>query len=217
MSKIRVLIADDHPIFRHGIGTLLETAPDMAVVGEATNGEEVVNLAESLAPDVVLMDLQMPVFSGIEATRQIAQCCPFARVLVVTMFEDDSSVFAAMRAGARGYFLKDAAKGEVLRAIRAVHDGELVFGPSIAAKVLTLFNAPHASKGKTEFPDLTEREVEILDLMAQGINNQEIARRLNLTVKTVHNYVSTIFNKLQVADRSEAIVRARRAGLGGGP
>jgi len=134
--------------------------------------------------------------------------------LIVTMFDDDASVFAAMRAGARGYFLKDAAKDEVLRAIRAVHDGEAIFSPSIASKVLTLFSAPRAGQPRTIFPELTDREVDILDLMAQGIGNQGIARRLGLTVKTIHNYVSTILDKLQVADRSEAIVRARQSGLG---
>lgn len=214
LSEIRVLIADDHPIFRHGIRTLLESASDLAVVGEATSGDEAVTLADSLVPDVILMDLQMPGLNGIEATRRICQSCPSRRILVVTMFDDDASVFAAMRAGARGYFLKDAAKDEVLRAIRAVHDGEAIFSPSIASKVLTLFSAPRAGQPRTIFPELTDREVDILDLMAQGIGNQGIARRLGLTVKTIHNYVSTILDKLQVADRSEAIVRARQSGLG---
>lgn len=215
MSAIRVLIADDHPVFRHGIGAMLELRDDMTVVGEATTGAEAVGLAEQLQPDVVLMDLQMPGLNGIEATRQIVATSPSVQVLVVTMFEDDASVFAAMRAGARGYVLKDSAKAEIVRAIQAVGNGEAIFSPLIANRLLAFFAVPRPQVTQTLFPALTEREREILDLIATGASNGAIAQQLSLSSKTVSNYVSNIFAKLQVADRAEAIIKARDAGLGG--
>ncbi len=213
MPPLRILLADDHPLFRHGLAALLKGTPDLAVVGEATTGDEAVALAGSLQPDLVLMDIRMPGVNGIEATRRILAARPATRVLVVTMFEDDASVFTAMRAGARGYILKDADKDEMLRAIRAVGSGEAIFSPAIATRMIEFFAAPRPAAGEA-FPDLTEREREILDLMAQGLNNVEIAQRLVLSHATVRNYVSSIFSKLQVADRAQAIVRAREAGLG---
>jgi DNA-binding NarL/FixJ family response regulator len=218
MDTIRVLIADDHPVFRDGLRVLLDATADTTLVGEAASGDEVVHLAVMLAPDVILMDLQMPGLNGIEATRQIVQTSPHIGVLVITMFEDDDSVFAALRAGARGYLLKGADKAELLLAIRAVSSGEAIFGPAIAKRLMQFFAAadPVRSDGPAQvFPDLTEREREILVQLAAGRNNQEIATRLGLSLKTVRNYVSNIFSKLQVADRAQAIVRAREAGFGG--
>ncbi|MDQ7030708.1 MAG: response regulator transcription factor [Ardenticatenia bacterium] len=212
MNPIRILIADDHPVFRFGLCALLQAEPDTRVVGEATTGEEAVALAERLQPDVVLMDLNMPGMNGIEATRHIVAANPAIGVLVLTMFDDDT-VFAAMRAGARGYILKGAEGEETLRAIRAVAHGEAIFSPAVAARVMAYF-----SRGKPSppvFPELTDREREVLALMAQGLTNQAIAERLVLSPKTVRNHVSNIFSKLQVADRAEAIIRAREAGLGG--
>ena len=214
MEPLRVLIADDHPLFRHGIQALLNATPDLEVVGEARTGEEVLALAATLQPDVILMDIQMPGINGIEATRRILQESPHIRILMVTMFEDESSVFTAMRAGARGYVLKDTEKAELLRAIRAVGSGEAIFSPVIAARLLDFFAAPKPPLPPQAFPDLTEREREILVLIAQGHRNHEIATRLVLSHSTVRNYVSNIFSKLQVADRAHAIIRAREAGLG---
>lgn len=211
---ITVLIADDHPVFRDGMRGMLEAAEDMEVVGEATTGTEAVELARQLAPTIVLMDLKMPGLNGVEATRAIVQSVPGVYVLVITMFEDDSSVFAAMRAGARGYVLKDAAREEILRAIRAVSHGEAIFSPAIASRLMTFLSPRHAPSGEETFPDLTEREREVLDLIAQGKSNAEIGRALQLSTKTVANYVSTILTKLQITDRAEAIIRARDAGMG---
>jgi DNA-binding NarL/FixJ family response regulator len=218
MEPLRVLIADDHPLFRHGIAALLSATPDLEVVGEATSGEEAIRLADSLQPDVILMDIRMPGVNGIEATRQIQHASPHIRILIVTMFEDDASVFTAMRAGARGYLLKDAQKADMLAAIRAVGRGEAMFSPAIAARLIDYFAGLHpASAPPQAFPELTEREREILTLIAQGRNNTEIANRLVLSPHTVRNYVSNVFSKLQVADRAQAIIRAREAGLGQGP
>jgi DNA-binding NarL/FixJ family response regulator len=214
MSDLRLLIADDHPMFRHGIRALVDVTPAIAIVGEATTGDAAVELAEQLQPDLILMDVQMPGLNGIEATRRIVQASPHIRVLVVTMFEEESTVFAAMRAGARGYILKDATQDELLRAIRAAANGEAIFSPSIASQLITFFMAPHPTLPKTAFPELTDRERGILDLLAQGKNNSEIATDLTLSTKTVSNYVSNILSKLQVADRTEAVIRARDAGLG---
>ncbi len=218
MNPTRVLIADDHPFFRDGLRVLLEATPDTDLAGEATDGDEVVALAAELQPDVILMDLRMPGPGGIEATRKILSTAPDTGILVVTMVEDDDSVFAAMRAGARGYLLKGADRDEMLLAIRAVARGEAVFGPGIARRLIQYFSArPQSAPARTSrtiFPELTDREREILDLVAAGHNNQEIAERLFLSLKTVRNYVSNIFTKLQVADRAQAIVRAREAGLG---
>jgi DNA-binding NarL/FixJ family response regulator len=213
VDAVGILIADDHPFFRAGLRAVLDTAPDMQVVGEASTGQEAVALAERLQPDVVLMDLNMPDLNGVEATRRIVTTSPHIGVLVVTMYEDDESVFAAMRAGARGYLLKGADQAEMLRAIRAVASGEAIFGPSIARRLMGLF-APRPVP-QAVFPELTDREREILELIAQGRGNLEIAERLVLSPKTVRNHVSNIFSKLQVADRAQAIIRARDAGLGG--
>jgi DNA-binding NarL/FixJ family response regulator len=214
MEPLRVLIADDHPLFRHGIHALLDAAPDFEVVGEATTGDEAVAMAAALQPDVILMDVRMPGANGIEATRRIVRESPHIRILIVTMFEDDASVFTAMRAGARGYVLKDAEKAEMLRAIRAVGSGEAIFSPAIATRLIDFFAAPKPAAAPDAFPDLTEREREILDLIAQGKSNADIAGQLVLSPNTVRNYVSNIFSKLQVADRAHAILLARDAGLG---
>ena len=217
MEQIRVLVADDHPVFRYGMRALLLAEPDTELVGEAIDGEEAIQLAASLRPDVILMDLNMPGTNGIEATRRILEAGPQEEVgiLMLTMFEDDDSVFAAMRAGARGYVLKGADGAETLRAIRAVARGEAIFGPSIARRLTQYFAAPRQeAAGTGAFPELTERERDILVLIARGYTNTAIADRLYLSPKTVRNYVSSIFAKLRVTDRAGAIVRAREAGLG---
>ena len=214
MEKLRVLIADDHPLFRDGMRGLLATQQDIEVAGEATTGEEAVRLAAELEPDVVLMDIKMPGLGGIEATRRILASDPSLRVLVVTMFEDDATVFTAMRAGARGYVLKDDDKDDVLGAIRTVGRGGAVFGPGVAARLTDFLTTSRPAVSKESFPALTDREREILHLMAKGASNTEISRLLSLSPKTVANYVSNVLHKLRVADREEAIVRAREAGLG---
>ncbi len=216
MDPIRVLIVDDHPLFRDGMRALLSADPDTEPVGEATTGAEALALAAELQPDVVLMDLKMPGLGGIDATRRILHTSPTTRILVVTMFEDDHSVFAALRAGARGYVLKGANPDEVLRAIRVVSGGEAIFSPAIATRLIDFFGSLRPEALPHTFPQLTDREREILDLIAQGQSNTEIARRLALSAKTVANHVSNIFSKLQVADRAQAMLRAREAGLGQG-
>lgn len=212
MEKLAILIADDHPVFRKGLRALLAAMPEVELVGEATTGAEAVRMAEQLQPDVVLMDLQMPGGSGLTAIREIVQTSPHIRILVVTMFQDDDSVFAAMRAGARGYVLKDMDDVEIARAIVAVGNGEAIFSPAIAERLMSFFSARPPLPVEI-FPELTESERQVLRLMAQGVNNEEIAQRLSFTHKTVRNYVSNIFGKLQVADRAQAIVKAREAGL----
>jgi DNA-binding NarL/FixJ family response regulator len=214
-NTIRVLIADDHPLFRDGMRGLLDSLPDTEVVGEASSGEEAVELARELQPDVILMDIKMPGINGIEATREILNTSPRIGVLVVTMFEDDDSVFAAMRAGARGYLLKDSSGQEVVHAIRAVASGEAIFGPGVAQRLIGFFSSPPApAVPQRAFPELTEREEEVLSLVAQGKSNQQIAKELFLSLKTVRNHVSNICLKLQVADRAQAVIRAREAGMG---
>ena len=212
-ERIRVLIADDHPVFRDGLRGLVDRSPDLDLVGEATTGVEAVALAAEGRPQIVLMDLRMPEMSGIEATRLILEADPSVGVLVLTMSEDDESLFAAMRAGARGYIPKDADSEELLRAIRAAAVGEAIFGASIARRLMTFFAS--GGRSASPFPELTEREHEILVLIAQGRSNSDIAHRLGITGKTVRNHVANVFAKLRVADRSQAIVRAREAGLGG--
>jgi DNA-binding NarL/FixJ family response regulator len=212
MPDIRVLVVEDHPLFRKGVVTLLDAVDDLAVVGTAGSGEEALARVAELAPDVVLMDLQLPGMSGIEATRAVVAERPGAAVLVLTLFEDEESVFLALRAGARGYVLKDADEEELIGAIRAVHRGEAIFSRGVAERVLAYFTAPRPEP--KVFPSLTEREREILGLIARGRSNPAIARELFLSPKTVANYVSAIFAKLQVADRAEAMIRAREAGLG---
>jgi DNA-binding NarL/FixJ family response regulator len=213
-EPIRILIADDHPLFRSGLRSLLESVPDTEIVGEAASGQEAVELACTLAPDVVVMDLNMPDLNGIEATRQIVQETKDIYVLVMTMHEDDESVFAALRAGAHGYQLKGAAQAETLRAIRAVANGEAILGPAIAARLQDYLTRPPAADPGEAFPQLTERELEVLHLLAERLSNAEIAAKLFLSQKTVRNYVSGILAKLQVADRAEARLIARAAGLG---
>lgn len=212
-AKVSVVIADDHPLVRSGLRTVLAAAPGIEVVGEASTGTEAVAAARSLLPDVVVMDLQMPETNGIDATRQIVTATPNVAVLVLTMFEDDASVFSAMRAGARGYLLKGAEQDEIIRAIHAAAHGEAIFGPAIAQRVIDYFASPGAVQAPA-FPELTEREREVLDLIAAGQSNQAIARTLTISPKTVANHVSNIFAKLHVADRAQAIVRARDAGMG---
>jgi DNA-binding NarL/FixJ family response regulator len=209
-----VLIADDHPLFREGLRGRLDRVADVAVVGEAASGDEAVELAHKLEPDVILMDIKMPGLNGIEATREIQQASPQIGVLVLTMFEDDDSVFAAMRAGAKGYLLKDSGGEGVVHAIRAVASGEAVFGPGVAERIMGFFAAPRAAAPQRAFPELTEREEEVLSLVAQGKSNREIARQLFVSLKTVRNHVSNILLKLQVADRAQAVIRARDAGMG---
>ena len=215
---IQVLIADDHVFYREGVRALLSNQAEIHVVGEASNGDEVIARAAELNPQVILMDLKMPGLNGIEATRRIIERQPEIGVLVITMFDDDDSVFAAMRAGARGYLLKDADKEELTRAILAVERGGAIFSPAIAQRMIQYFTVSPArqspSATSAEFSELTERELEILELIAQGSNNAAIANKLSLSIKTVQNYVSSILTKLQVADRAQAIVRAREAGLG---
>jgi len=210
MTPMRVLIADDHLFYREGLRVMLGAVPEIQLVGEATTGDEAIERALALQPDVVLMDLKMPGASGIEATRRIVRENPRIGVLVLTMFDDDS-VFAAMRAGARGYLLKDARLEDVVRAIDAVGRGEAIFSPSIAQRLLSYFASSRSTT--LTFPELTEREHEILALIAHGRTNEQIAEQLVVSIKTVRNHVSTIFSKLQVADRAQAVVRAREAGL----
>jgi DNA-binding NarL/FixJ family response regulator len=215
MDTLRILVAEDHPLFRKGMISLLSSVPEFEVIGEAATGEKAVVRAAQLQPDVILMDLQMPQVNGIEATRRILQESPSVRILVVTLFEDEDSVFMALRAGARGYVLKDADEEDVVHAIRAVGKGEAIFSPAVASRVLAYFAAsPPGGAPPQAFPTLTEREREILNLIAQGHPNPSIARHLSLSTKTVGNYVSNIFTKLRVADRTQAIIRAREAGLG---
>lgn len=211
-EPLTILIVDDHPLFRKGLRALLATLPQVQVVGEAASGSEAVQLVQHLQPRLVLMDLHMPQGDGLSATRQIAATFPHIHILVVTMFEDDDSVFAAMRAGARGYVLKDMDDDEMARAIRAVGHGEAIFSPAIAARMMTFFASRPAHTPEL-FPDLTESERSVLRLMARGLANDAIAAQLAFSPKTVRNYISNIFGKLQVADRAQAIVRAHDAGL----
>ena len=213
-GTIRIVLADDHPVFRDGLRALIDRSPDLELVGEAATGLEAVAVTAANNPSVVLMDIRMPGMTGIEATRQILQAQPDARILVLTMSEDDDSLFAAMRAGARGYLPKDADSEDLVRAIRAVAVGDVIFGESIATRLQSFFRADRGRPASDPFPELTDREDEVLELIARGRSNTEIARRLEISDKTVRNHVANIFNKLHVADRSQAIVRAREAGLG---
>jgi DNA-binding NarL/FixJ family response regulator len=210
---IRILIADDHPVFRFGLRALLESQPDMVVVAEVDSGEAAVQMAQSLQPDVVLMDVSMLGLNGVEATQQITATAPDTAILMITMF-DDETVFSAMQAGARGYLLKGAQGEETLRAVRAVANGEVIFSSGVAQHMMAYFARGTKTAANAPFPDLTPREREILELLAQGLTNTAIAEKLGLSPKTIRNQVSNIFSKLQVATRSEAIIKARQAGLG---
>jgi DNA-binding NarL/FixJ family response regulator len=211
-ARVRVVLADDHPVVRDGLRSLLASLPGVELVAEAATGREAVREAVLHRPDVVVMDLHMPDLDGIAATREVVRAVPSAAVLVLTMYDDDDSVFAAMRAGARGYLLKGAGQAEITGAIRAVAAGQAIFGPGVAARVLRYFAAP--PRPDVPFPDLTAREREVLDLVATGLTNAVIAARLGLAAKTVANHLSAIFTKLQVAGRAEAIAVARQEGLG---
>jgi DNA-binding NarL/FixJ family response regulator len=210
---IRLLVADDHPAFRRGLELMLTGIADIEIVGEAETGERAVELTASCTPDVILMDLRMPGLDGIEATRRLTRSGSAAAVVVLTMFEDDDSVFAAMRAGARGYLLKGAEQDEIVRAIRAAAAGEAIFGPEVAQRVIAHFTSGSGSTAAA-FPSLTDREREVLEMVAAGKGNATIAHELMISLKTVRNHVSNIFTKLQVSERSQAIVKAREAGLG---
>jgi DNA-binding NarL/FixJ family response regulator len=211
----RVLVADDHALFRHGLKAMFASVPHYEVVGEAATGEEALEKIRKTHPHIVLMDIQMPLMNGIEATRRIVEAHPRTEVVMLTMFGDEDSVFAAMRAGARGYVLKGADEQEVLKVVEAVKKGEAHFGPEIAKRLMSFFSAPKGVPSSQAFPELTSREVEVLDLIARGRSNTEIATQLYVSPKTIRNHISNIFTKLQVADRAQAIVRAREAGLGG--
>lgn len=211
MKPLRIVIVDDHPLFRHGVRTLFLTTPELEVVGEASNGEEAILLAQSLKPDVMLMDIRMPGASGIEVTRTLTTLMPSIRILMLTMFEDDSSVFTAMRNGAKGYVLKDAEKDELLRAIHAVGNGEAIFSSGIASRMIEYFAMARPAAREEVFPELSVREREVLYLMTEGASNSDIAAKLDISGKTVSNYITNILNKLQVADRQEAMRLAREA------
>jgi DNA-binding NarL/FixJ family response regulator len=212
-EAIRVVIVDDHPLIRDGLRALLGATPGIELVGEAASGDDAIELAARLEPDVMLMDLGMPGRNGIEATREIVGRHPGIAVLIVTMFEDDDSIFAALRAGARGYLLKDAGHEQVRLAIESLARGEALFGAGVAQRMVGFFARATAADLKP-FPDLTDREREVLEELARGASNATIALRLGISPKTVRNHVSTVLGKLMVADRAEAIVRAREAGLG---
>lgn len=216
MNTIRVLIVDDHTLFRDGLKEILAKVPDIEVVGEAGTGEEAVSIAETTQPDVVLMDINMPNMNGIEAAQKVLSLRPDTGVIMLTMLEDDDSLFAAMVAGARGYILKGADKAEVIKTIRAIASGEAQFGPAIASRLSRLFHTSPSTVNRAvvPFPDLTDRERELLELIAAGLNNQEISQQLHISPKTVSNHISSVFTKLQVVDRAQAIVKARKAGLG---
>ncbi|MFS0863980.1 response regulator transcription factor [Fredinandcohnia sp. 179-A 10B2 NHS] len=214
MSIFRVLLADDHPTFRTGLASLVNNDKTFEVVGEAGSGDEVISIAKTLQPDVVIMDIQMPGINGIEATRQITTLFPNVRILVMTMFEDDQTVAAAMRAGARGYVLKGALPNEIIRAIQAVAAGEAIFSERIAKKFINYFEQFRLGLQAGELSELTVREREILNLIARGYKNAEIANLLVLSPSTVRNHITSILSKLQVADRAEAIKKAKDAGMG---
>jgi DNA-binding NarL/FixJ family response regulator len=214
MEAVRILVVDDHDEFREGLEAMLRSAEGVEVVGTAADGARAVDLALGLQPDVVLMDLQMPRLNGVDATSRIVASSPHISVVVLSMMDDEDSVFAAVRAGARGYLLKGARRTEILRAIEAVGSGEVIFGPGIADRMMSYFRGLRARPAAEAFPELTERERVILGRIADGLDNGEIARELGLSVKTIRNHASNIFAKLQVAHRAQAIVRAREAGLG---
>lgn len=212
--ELRIVVADDHPLYRRGLAALLDAQPGWRVVAQADTGRSAIAAAAELVPDVVVMDLHMPELDGVQATRQVITNGPSVAVLILTMFDDDDSVFTAMRAGARGYLLKGADQAEIVRAVTAIGSGEAIFGPTVAQRIVEFFAAPRPAHVTQVFPELTAREHEVLDLIAAGRSDADIAATLVLSHKTVRNHVSNIFTKLRVADRATAIVRAREAGLG---
>jgi DNA-binding NarL/FixJ family response regulator len=212
VRALRVVVADDHPVVRDGLAALLRFMPGMTVADTVADGRAAVRAAVTLQPDVLVMDIQMPGLNGVEATAEITRVAPTVAILMLTMFDDDESVFAAMRAGAAGYVLKGAEQDQIIRAIRAVAEGEAIFGPGIARRVLGYLSGP--GRPTQTFPQLTAREREVLDLLAAGLPNTAIGNRLGLASKTVSNHISSIFAKLQVASRAEAADQARAAGLG---
>jgi len=214
LRKIRILIADDHAVVREGTRRILEQEPDMEVVGEAGDGEEAVNLATSLKPDVAIVDVSMPKMDGIEATRRIKAACPSINVLILSAYDDDQFIFSLLEAGAAGYLLKSIRSRELLDAIRAVYSGESVLHPSIARKVLNRFvsTSDRPTESKEPFGVLSDREMEVLKLAAKGFSNQDIAEKLCLSIRTVQGHLGHIFNKLQVGSRTEAVVRALKEG-----
>jgi DNA-binding NarL/FixJ family response regulator len=211
-EPIRLLIADDHPVYRDGLASLLDPLPEIEVVARASDGAEAVALAAEHRPDVVVMDVQMPVMNGIEATREVVAAQPGIGVLVLTMGEDDGTVLAALRAGARGYLRKGAEQDEIVRAVSTVHGGGVVFGASLAARIAEVLTPPPPPP--RALPQLTERETEVLDLIAAGRSNPQIAQELFLSPKTIRNNITSILAKLQATDRADVIIRARDAGLG---
>jgi DNA-binding NarL/FixJ family response regulator len=210
-----VVVVDDHPMFRAGLRTLVEEADGLAFAGEAADVETLMTVCQEVVPDVVLMDVKLPGLSGIEATRQLTSTLPHTAVLILTMLEDDTSVFAAIRAGARGYILKGSAPDDILRAIHTVAAGEVIFGSALARRMGHFFTAGRDGEAHP-FPELTSRERDVLELVAEGLSNADIASTLALNEKTVRNNVSNIFAKLLVADRGAAVAKARSAGIGGG-
>ncbi|MFJ7214231.1 response regulator [Amycolatopsis sp. NPDC098790] len=210
-ATLRVLVVDDHPVFRAALNALLDGTDGVEVAGEAADGRTAVALAHELEPDVVLMDLNLPDLDGVEATRRIVTAAPHTGVLMLTMFENEAAVFAAMRAGARGYLLKGARNEQIIRAVRVIGDGEAIFSPAIATRVLSLLGT--ATPRDESFPRLTAREKEIMVLIARGRGNASIAEELVLSQKTVRNHVSHIFRKLRVTDRAQAIAKAKEAGI----
>jgi DNA-binding NarL/FixJ family response regulator len=218
-EPLRVLIADDHALFRDGMRAIFMGVSDIEVVGEAASGEEAISQARKLKPELILMDIQMEPMNGIEACKRILEELPDIHIIMLTMLEDSDSLFAAMVAGAKSYVLKGARRADVLKTIRAVADGEILFGPGIANRMSHFFRSMDGSKVRATpdsnpFPELTVREARILELIAQGLNNHAIGEKLNIAPKTVANHVSNILNKLQVTDRAQAIIKAREAGLG---
>ncbi len=212
--SVRIVLADDHPVVRGGLRALIETIEGLEVVGEAADGEEAVREVQLSKPDVVLMDVRMPGVDGVAATRRIREAAPETAVLMLTMYDDDATVFTAMQAGARGYLLKGADQDEIVAAIKAVVAGQAIFGPGVAARVLSHFSSAPAAPADVAFPELTDRERDILDLLASGQRTGAIAQQLFLSPKTVSNHLTSIFAKLQVTDRAAAIIRAREGGLG---